>query len=191
MKYSLYEEYSYFFEDGIFKKEELDIIQDMFNILPVGEFNSDRISHSDGIYMFNIYSDSINYISDNKSFSFTYNNNSFSCFLNLLNKCNIYCVNIVNGYVNIIHYDDIAFKYYSDFNNVVNICDKFYDNFRKIGIIPDNDFRCIINNSILEYFKMINLLISNVDNFSRLFEGELLEELLIDKSNDKCKTKKI
>lgn len=157
----------------------------MFKILPVGEFNSDSIFHSDEIYRFNIHSNSISYECDNISFIYKCDNNSFNCVLNLIKKCNIYCVTIVNECVNIIHYDECAFKYYCQFYNVVNSNDRFYDSFRKIGIIPDNDISFINNSSILEHFKLINLLLNNVDNLNRIFEGELLNDL-----NIKSKIKK-
>ena len=196
MNYSLYEEYSHVFEDKIFNKEELDIIQKVFNILSGGVFDNmvlkkhmDRTLYNKQ-FDFNINNNSISYSENLVYFNYCSDGCNQGC-LNIIKDYNIYCISVIDNSLKIYHYDDKAFQYFNE-RYFINLSSDICLSFIKIGILPDNKYtNCDINSSVLKHFKIFELILDNPKNIcDKLFNGSSIEDLLLDKKNSVKKKRK-
>ena len=185
MKYSLYEECIHKFSDLKFSREELDIIQSTFNISVGVNYEIDKkciikCVNGSNYYHFEIWSDFIKYVKKDTYFGYKCEDNLNCAYLVLKKDDGVYFVNIDNHNFSIKYYDDLALSCVQKRYGNVKIDKDIIEYFSAIGILPDNVYESNVNSLILNHFNIIKLLMTRDDSFNKLFNGDNIDDLLIE-----------
>lgn len=196
MKYSLYEECIHKFSDLKFSREELDIIQSIFHISAFGNCESGDSwitkSVNNSTYdHFTIDGDSIKYITQDTYFSYLSSGSSnLNCaHLDVKKADGVYFVDIKDNELSVKFYDTLALSCVDERYNNVKINYRLIEFFDAMGILPDNEYKQNIDLSVLNHFNIINLLMTMDNAFYKLFNGDNIDDLLLEQKYGPVKRK--
>lgn len=195
MKYSLYEECIHKYTDLKFSREELDIIQDTFNISAIGncELDNGCITKSVNNFKcdhFKINRDLIEYMTQDTYFWYL-NAPDLNCaHLDLKKSDGVYYVHIKNNNLYIKYYDSLALSCFQDRYGNVKMDKDIIEYFSAMGILPDNVYESNINLQVLDHFNIIKLLMTKADTFNMLFNGDNIDDLLMEQKYGPVKKKR-
>ena len=101
----------------------------------------------------------------------------------------VYFVHIKDNELSIKFYDTLALSCVEERYNNVKINYRLIEYFDAMGILPDNEYKQNIDLSVLNHFNIIKLLMTMDNAFYKLFNGDNIDDLLLEQKYGPIKKK--